>query len=155
MTGWRIGFLAANKEIAKVISNIQSHTTSNPCSISQYASVVGLNEDQSAVEEMRKQFKKRRDYMVEVINSIDGLSCRKPKGAFYIMVNIKELKGKVIKGVKINSSLDLAKVLLDEGKVAVIPGIGFGDDDYFRLSYATSMENIEEGLRRIKIVIES
>jgi len=98
MTGWRIGFLAANKEIAKVISNIQSHTTSNPCSISQYASVVGLNEDQSAVEEMRKQFKKRRDYMVEVINSIDGLSCRKPKGAFYIMVNIKELKGKVIKG---------------------------------------------------------
>jgi len=155
MTGWRIGFLAANKEIAKVISNIQSHTTSNPCSISQYASVVGLNEDQSAVEEMRKQFKKRRDYMVEVINSIDGLSCRKPKGAFYIMVNIKELKGKVIKGVKINSSLDLAKVLLDEGKVAVIPGIGFGDDDYFRLSYATSMENIEEGLRRIKSVIES
>lgn len=155
MTGWRIGFLAANKEIAKVISNIQSHTTSNPCSISQYASVVGLTGDQTAVEEMKKQFKKRRDYMVDNINSICGLSCRKPKGAFYIMVNIKELKGKVIKGVKIESSLDLAKVLLDEGKVAVIPGIGFGDDDYFRLSYATSMENIKEGLRRIKMVIES
>jgi len=154
MTGWRIGFLAANKEIAKVISNIQSHTTSNPCSISQYASVVGLTGDQTAVIEMKKQFKKRRDYMVDAVNSISGLSCKKPKGAFYIMVNIKELKGKVIKGIKINSSLDLAKVLLDEGKVAVIPGVGFGDDDYFRLSYATSMENIEEGLRRIKMVIE-
>jgi len=155
MTGWRIGFLAANKEVAKVISNIQSHTTSNPCSISQYASVVGLNGDQTAVEEMKKQFEKRRNYMVDTINSISGLSCRKPKGAFYIMVNIKKLKGTVIKGVKVDSSLDLAKVLLEEGKVAVIPGIGFGDDDYIRLSYATSMENIEEGLRRIKAVIES
>src|SRR5690606_30171888 len=121
MTGWRIGFLAANKEVAKVISNIQSHTTSNPCSISQYASVVGLNGDQTAVEEMKKQFEKRRNYMVDTINSISGLSCRKPKGAFYIMVNIKKLKGTVIKGVKVDSSLDLAKVLLEEGKVAVIP----------------------------------
>lgn len=155
MTGWRIGFLAADKEIAKVISNIQSHTTSNPCSISQYASVVGLNGDQTAIEEMRKQFEERRNYMVDAVNSISGISCRKPKGAFYIMVNIKELKGKTIRGVKINSSLDLARVLLDEGKVAVIPGIGFGDDDYFRLSYATSMKNIKEGLRRIKEVIES
>lgn len=155
MTGWRIGFLAADKEIAKVISNIQSHTTSNPCSISQYASVVGLNGDQTAIEEMRKQFEERRNCMVDAVNSISGISCRKPKGAFYIMVNIKELKGKTIRGVKINSSLDLARVLLDEGKVAVIPGIGFGDDDYFRLSYATSMKNIKEGLRRIKEVIES
>ena len=154
MTGWRIGFLAAHKEIAKVISNIQSHTTSNPCSISQYASVVGLTGDQSTVEEMKKHFKNRRDYMVETINSIKGLSCRKPKGAFYIMVNISQLKGTTIKGQYINSSLDLAKVLLDEARVAVIPGIGFGDDDYIRLSYATSMENIEEGLRRIKQVIE-
>lgn len=154
MTGWRIGFLAAHKEIAKVINNIQSHTTSNPCSISQYASVVGLTGDQSAVYEMKKHFKNRRDYMVETVNSIKGLSCRKPKGAFYIMVNISQLKGTTIKGYSINSSLDLAKVLLDEGKVAVIPGIGFGDDNYIRLSYATSMENIEEGLRRIKHVVE-
>lgn len=155
MTGWRIGFMAANKEVAKVISNIQSHTTSNPCSISQYASVEGLNGDQTAVIEMKKQFEKRRNYMVDTINSISGLSCKKPKGAFYIMVNIKKLKGEVIKGVKINGSLDLARVLLEEGKVAVIPGIGFGDDDYIRLSYATSMENIEEGLRRIKSVVEN
>lgn len=155
MTGWRIGFMAANKEVAKVISNIQSHTTSNPCSISQYASVEGLNGDQTAVIEMKKQFEKRRNYMVDTINSISGLSCKKPKGAFYIMVNIKKLKGEVIKGVKINGSLDLARVLLEEGKVAVIPGIGFGDDYYIRLSYATSMENIEEGLRRIKSVVEN
>lgn len=155
MTGWRIGFLAAHKDIAKVISNIQSHTTSNPCSISQYASVVGLTGDQTPVYKMKEQFEKRRNYMVETINSIKGLSCRKPKGAFYIMVNISKLKGTTIGGVYINSSLDLAKVLLDEGKVAVIPGIGFGDDNYIRLSYATSMENIEEGLKRIKAVVEN
>ncbi len=154
MTGWRIGFAAAHEEIVKVMSNIQSHTTSNPCSISQYASVVGLIGDQSSVEEMKKQFEKRRNYMVETINSINGLSCKKPKGAFYIMVNITQLKGKTIKGIKINNSLDFAKVLLDECKVAVVPGIGFGDDDYIRLSYATSMDNIKEGLKRIKDFVE-
>lgn len=93
--------------------------------------------------------------MTEKINSIKGLSCRKPKGAFYIMVNITQVKGKIIKETMINSSLDLAKVLLEKGKVAVIPGMGFGDDDYIRLSYATSMENIEEGLGRIKDIIEN
>ena len=155
MTGWRIGYAAANDEIAKIMSNIQSHTTSNPCSISQYASVVGLLGDQSKVEEMRIQFEKRRDYMSDTINNIEGLSCKKPKGAFYIMVNITQVKGRVIKGVKINSSLDFAKVLLDEAKVAVIPGIGFGDDDFIRLSYATSTENIEEGLKRIKNLLEN
>ncbi len=155
MTGWRIGYAAANEEIVKVMSNIQSHTTSNPCSISQYASVEGLLGDQSNVEKMKKQFENRRNYMVDTINSIEGLSCRKPKGAFYIMVNISQLKGKTIKGNKIEGSLDFAKVLLDESKVAVIPGIGFGDDNYIRLSYATSMENIEEGLKRIKNIVEN
>lgn len=155
MTGWRIGYAAANEEIVKIMSNIQSHATSNPCSISQYASVVGLLGDQSNVEEMKLQFEKRRNYMVDTINSIKGLSCRKPKGAFYIMVNIVQLKGKTIKGHKIEGSLDFAKLLLDEAKVAVIPGIGFGDDDYIRLSYATSMENIKEGLKRIKDIVEN
>lgn len=153
MTGWRIGYAAAHEDIVKVMSNLQSHTTSNPCSISQYASVVGLLDDQSSVEEMKKQFEERRNYMAETINSIEGLSCKKPKGAFYIMVNITQLKGKDIGGVKINNSLDFAKILLDKCKVAVIPGIGFGDDDYIRLSYATSMENIKEGLQRIKDVV--
>lgn len=155
MTGWRIGYAAACEEIIKVMSNLQSHTTSNPSSISQYASVVGLTGDQSSVEKMRKQFEERRDYMAETINSIEGLSCKKPKGAFYIMVNITQLKGKTIRGTKINSSLDFAKVLLEECKVAVIPGVGFGDDDYIRLSYATSMENIKEGLRRIRDFVEN
>ena len=155
MTGWRIGYAAAHKDIIKVMSNVQSHTTSNPCSISQYASVVGLSGDQSSVEQMKKHFEQRRDYMADTINSIKGLICKKPKGAFYIMINITQLKGKNIRGTKINSSLDFAKVLLDEGKVAVIPGIGFGDDDYIRLSYATSMENIKEGLSRIKDIVEN
>ena len=154
MTGWRIGYAAANEEITKVMSNIQSHTTSNPCSISQYASVEGLSGDQSSVEKMKKHFEERRNFMVDTVNSIEGLSCRKPKGAFYVMVNITKIKGKTIRGMKIEDSLDFAKLLLDEGNVAVIPGIGFGDDDYIRLSYATSMENIEKGLSRIKTIIE-
>lgn len=154
MTGWRIGYAAAHEDIVKVMSNIQSHATSNPCSISQYASVIGLLGDQSSVEEMKKHFVERRDYMAETINSIKGLSCRKPEGAFYIMVNFTQLAGKTIKGKVINSSLDFANLLLDEGKVAVVPGIAFGDDKYVRLSYATSLENIKKGLERIKQIVE-
>ncbi len=154
MTGWRIGYTAAHEDIIKIMSNMQSHTTSNPCSISQYASVVGLLGNQDSVESMKKEFEKRRDFMAETINSINGLSCRKPQGAFYIMVNFTQLLGKTIKGKKINSSLDFANLLLDEAKVAVVPGIAFGDDKYIRLSYATSIENIKEGLRRIKEIVE-
>lgn len=154
MTGWRIGYATAHEEIIKVMSNIQSHATSNPCSISQYASVEGLSGDQGSVEEMKKHFMERRNYMAETINSIKGLSCRKPQGAFYIMVNFTQLLGKTVKGKVINSSLDFANLLLDEGKVAVVPGIAFGDDKYVRLSYATSMENIKNGLERIKQIVE-
>ncbi|MBU5254822.1 pyridoxal phosphate-dependent aminotransferase [Tissierella praeacuta] len=154
MTGWRIGYAAAHEDIIKVMSNIQSHATSNPCSISQYASIEGLIGDQSSVEEMKKHFVERRNYMVETINSIKGLSCRKPQGAFYIMINFTQLLGKTIKGKVINSSLDFASLLLEEGKVAVVPGIAFGDDKYVRLSYATSMENIKKGLERIKQIVE-
>ncbi len=150
MTGWRIGYVAANKDIAKIMSNMQSHTTSNPCSISQYASVEGLRGDQSAIAEMRGEFIKRRDYMVEKINSIDKVSCLKPKGAFYIMVNIEKVLGTTIKGYKVEDSVSFAKYLLDEAKIAVIPGAGFGVDNYVRLSYATSMENIVEGLDRLE-----
>lgn len=150
MTGWRIGYVAANKDIAKIMSNMQSHTTSNPCSISQYASVEGLRGDQLAIAEMRGEFIKRRDYMVEKINSIDKVSCLKPKGAFYIMVNIEKVLGTTINGYKIEDSVSFAKYLLDEAKVAVIPGAGFGVDNYVRLSYATSMENIVEGLDRLE-----
>ena len=154
MTGWRIGYAAANKDIAKIMNNIQSHTTSNPCSISQYASIEGLAGDQASVENMKKAFEQRRNFMVDAINDIKGLSCQKPKGAFYVMVNFTELKNKTIYNKKIKSSLDFANLLLEKGNVAVIPGIAFGDDDYIRLSYATSMGNIEEGLNRIKEIVE-
>jgi aspartate aminotransferase len=154
MTGWRIGYAAAHEEIIKVMSNIQSHATSNPCSISQYASVEGILGNQSSVEEMKKHFVERRNYMSDAINSIKGLSCKKPKGAFYIMVNFTELLGKTIRGREINSSLDFASLLLEEGNVAVVPGIAFGDDKYIRLSYATSLDNIKNGLERIKQIVE-
>lgn len=154
MTGWRIGYAAAHEEIIKVMSNIQSHATSNPCSISQYASVEGILGEQSSVEEMKKHFVERRNYMADTINSIKGLSCKKPKGAFYIMVNFTELLGKTIRDRQINSSLDFASLLLEEGNVAVVPGIAFGDDKYIRLSYATSLDNIKNGLERIKRIVE-
>lgn len=155
MTGWRIGYAAASEKIIKVMGNIQSHTTSNPCSISQYASVVGLEGDQKSVEEMRKEFDKRRIYITKSINSIKELSCKTPKGAFYIMVNFSDLKGKIIQEYEIKTSLDFANLLLEKANVAVVPGIAFGDDNYIRLSYATSMENIKEGIKRIKECIEN
>ncbi|MBS4539917.1 pyridoxal phosphate-dependent aminotransferase [Clostridium sp. D2Q-11] len=154
MTGWRIGYTAAHKDIIKLMSNLQSHSTSNPTSISQYASVEGLNGEETAIKEMIKHFIERRDYMVDRINSIDNLSCKKPKGAFYVMANISNIKGKIIHGKTIESSIDLANLLLDEAHVAVIPGIAFGDDNYIRLSYATSLENIKEGLNRIEEYIK-
>ncbi|MBS4535980.1 pyridoxal phosphate-dependent aminotransferase [Clostridium sp. D2Q-14] len=154
MTGWRIGYTAAHKDIIKLMSNLQSHSTSNPTSISQYASLEGLNGNETAINEMIKHFIERRNYMVDKINSIDDLSCKKSKGAFYVMANISKLKGRVIHGKKIESSVDLANKLLDEAHVAVVPGIAFGDDDYMRLSYATSLENIKEGLNRIEEYIK-
>lgn len=150
MTGWRIGYAAADESIIKIMSNLQSHATSNPNSISQYAGVEALEGDQHVVEMMRREFEKRRNYMVERVNEIPGLSCRKPEGAFYVMVNIHNVKGRVIKGRIIDCSMTLCDALLDDAKVAAVPGSAFGADDYIRLSYATSMENIKKGLDRIE-----
>jgi len=150
MTGWRIGYAAASEKITSLMSNIQSHTTSNPCSISQYASVEALKGDQSEVENMKKEFKARRDFMVDRINSINNLSCVKPEGAFYVMVNISKVLNKEIDGKVIKDSLTFSDLLLEKEKVAVIPGIAFGVDNFIRLSYATSMENIKNGLDRIE-----
>jgi len=149
MTGWRIGYTAASKEIVALMTNIQSHTTSNPNSIAQYASVEALNGQQDDIQKMVEQFKLRRDYMVERINSIKNLSCIKPEGAFYVMVNISEVLNKSIDGTVITDSLIFSELLLNKEKVAVIPGIAFGVDNFIRLSYATSMENIKNGLDRI------
>lgn len=155
MTGWRIGYTASGKEIAQIMKNIQSHATSNPNTIAQYASIEALKGDKSAIEEMKAAFIARRDYMVDKINAIPNLSCRKPEGAFYVMVNISKLFGKVFNGKEITNSVDFAEYLLDAFKVAVIPGAGFGSDDYVRLSYATSLDNIKEGLRRIEEAVTS
>ncbi|MBU3146857.1 pyridoxal phosphate-dependent aminotransferase [Clostridium sp. CF012] len=149
MTGWRIGYAAGNEKIIKLMSNIQSHTTANPNSIAQYAAVEALNGEQDSVDLMVEEFKCRRDYVVKKINSTNILSCVKPAGAFYIMVNISKMLGKVIDGTKINNSMDFSNILLSKEKVAVIPGEGFGVSNYVRISYATSMENIKEGIERI------
>jgi len=150
MTGWRIGYAAANDEIAKIMSNIQSHAASNPNSIAQAATFAALTGPQTEVAEMREVFKQRRDYMVERINSIEGVSCIKPQGAFYIMMNIEKLIGKTIAGVEITGSDAFAEAFLKLEKVALVPGKGFGADNYLRWSYATSMENIKEGLDRLE-----
>lgn len=150
MTGWRIGYAAAPLEVAKIMSNIQSHVTSNPNSIAQKAAEAALTGDQSSVEFMVSEFIRRRNYMVERINAIPGLSCVKPNGAFYVLMNISELIGKEIEGKKITGSDDFAELLLEYAGVALVPGSGFGVDTYVRLSYATSLQNITEGLNRIE-----
>ncbi len=150
MTGWRIGYTASNDVIAKIMGNVQSHATSNPNSIAQKAALAALEGPQDLVSEMVTEFIKRRDYMVERINSIKGLSCIKPNGAFYVMMNISKLIGTQIGGVTIKGSDDFANLLLEKANVALVPGSGFGTDIHVRLSYATSLKNITEGLNRIE-----
>jgi aspartate aminotransferase len=154
MTGWRIGYAAGSAEIIKLMSNIQSHTTSNPSSISQYASLEALTGPKDAQTAMIGEFKKRRNYMTERINSIKGISCCEPMGAFYVMINITKLMGREIEGELIKDSMTFSSSLLEHARVAVVPGIAFGDDRYVRISYATSMENIVNGLDRIETYIK-
>ena len=155
MTGWRIGFAAGPKDIINAMTNIQSQSTSNPASISQKAAVEALTGTQNFILEMVSEFDKRRKYMVERLNSIKGVSCIKPVGAFYAFPNVSSYYGKSFKGNSIKSSMDLSAYLLDEAKVAVVPGAAFGDDRYIRLSYATSMENIQKGLDRIESALSN
>ena len=149
MTGWRIGYVVGDKNVISAIVNLQSQSTSNPTSISQKASVEALRGDQSTVDMMVKAFDERRKYIVKRLNSIKGVSCYNPQGAFYVFPNFSKLYGKKLKDKVINSSSDLAELLL-EVKVAVVPGVAFGDDAYIRLSYATSMDNIKKGIDRIE-----
>jgi len=150
MTGWRIGYSAANKTISKAMANLQSHATSNPNSIAQAATVAALSGGYDEIKLMKREFSLRRDYMVERINSIEGLSALMPHGAFYVLMNISKIKGRTLAGVTINTSDDLANVLLEKAKLALVPCSGFGADDYMRWSYATSMENIKEGIDRLE-----
>lgn len=155
MTGWRIGYSAAPIEINKLMTNIQSHTTSNANAIAQYAALAALEGNDDEIKAMVEEFARRKNYMIESINNIDLLETLHPNGAFYVMVDVSKLFGKKCDGKVIEGSIDFAKAILEKEKVAVIPGIAFGNDNYIRLSYATSMENIEEGIRRIEKFIKS
>lgn len=156
MTGWRMGFAAGPKDWIKAMTKVQGQVTSNVSSITQKACVEAYRGSQDAVIKMVQAFKKRRDYIVGRLNKIPQMTCTNPQGAFYVFPNIKELFGKKRPNGKVLShSADFASYLLDDYKVAVVPGEGFGADGYMRLSYATSMENIEKGLDRIEEAVRS
>jgi aspartate aminotransferase len=150
MTGWRIGYVAGDKEIIGAMSNLQDHSTSNPVSISQKAALAALTGPQDAVKTMAAEFEKRRNYMVERLNKMPGISCLLPPGAFYAFPNVSKLFNKSFNGKPIKGSMGLTELLLTEAKVAVLPGSPFGADNYLRLSYATSMKNITGGMDRIE-----
>jgi aspartate aminotransferase len=150
MTGWRIGYACANDKIAKVIANYLSHSTGSPCAISQKAALAALSGPQDEVEQMRQAFEARRNYIVERMNQIPGISCIKPQGAFYVMMNIEQLLGKTLHGVTITDGDVFADLFLKKGLVAVVPCSGFGSPNFVRWSYATSMDQIREGLDRLE-----
>ena len=149
MTGWRLGWVAASEKYIKAITNIQSQTISNPTSFAQYGALEALKDNGKFPAMMREEFKKRRDFILNELSKIEGITCPKPEGAFYIFPNLSFY----IKG-NIKNDLDLVSYLLEEAKVAVVPGSAFGKEGYIRMSYATSMENIKEGLNRIKKALE-
>lgn len=156
MTGWRIGYAAGPEDIISGMGKIQEHSTSNPNSIAQKASVEALNGRQETIEEMRREFDERRKYMVEKLNKIKGVSCLKPSGAFYAFPNVSKILEKGVKynGKRIINSFDLADFILNKVEVALIPGSAFEAEGYLRLSYATSMEDVKEGLDRIENILK-
>jgi len=149
MTGWRIGYTGSSTEIAKLMASVQSHQTSNPNSIAQKAALEALSGPQDAVYEMNVEFEKRRKRIYEMICEIPNISALEPQGAFYAFVDVNEVLDKSYNGKKVGTTDEMAKILLDDFKVAVIPCEDFGFDDHIRLSYAISYEQIEEGMRRI------
>jgi aspartate aminotransferase len=154
MTGWRIGYAAGNKKVLAAMNNLAGQSTSNPTSIAQKASVEAFSGPQDKVNEMVVEFKKRRDFICKELNNINGISCLIPDGAFYVFPDISYYFGKEYKNGKIENSVDFADFLLNEAKVAVVPGIEFGSDKNIRISYATSMHDIKEGIKRIKEKLE-
>ena len=154
MTGWRIGFIAAPEWIVKGCNKLQGQYTSGTCSVSQKAAEAAYTLDQSAVEEMRKAFERRRDLIVKLAKEVPGLEVNVPQGAFYLFPKCSSFYGKSVNGRTISNSTDLAMYLLEEAHVATVGGDAFGDPECFRMSYATSDENIIEALRRIKEALE-
>ena len=156
MTGWRIGYAAGDKEVIKAIAKIQSQSTTNPSSISQAAAVEALNGKQDFISVRAKAFQERRDFVVNSLNAIEGISCIKPDGAFYVFPSCKGLIGKKDKsGKKINSDSDFVESLLESNGVAVVQGSAFGLEGFFRISYATSMDKLKDAMERIKNFCES
>ena len=154
MTGWRIGYTACEPGLAKVMTNFLSHATSAPSTISQYAAIEALTASQDTVEEMRKVFEERRNYMASRMNAIDGVSCLVPEGAFYIMMNMKELVGRTLGGKLIKDGDDFAMAFLAEKNAALVPCSGFGAPYFLRWTYAASMEDIKEGLDRLEAFLK-
>ncbi|WP_440693102.1 pyridoxal phosphate-dependent aminotransferase [Candidatus Pelagibacter sp. HIMB1695] len=152
MTGWRIGYAAGPKDIIKAIGKIQSQSTSNPSSISQAAAVEALNGNQGFIKKRSKAFKERRDFVVKSLNSIKGINCLTPNGAFYVFPSCK---GLLNKQTKLKTDTEFVQKLLEQSNVAVVQGSAFGLDGYFRISYATSMQNLKKAMDRIKSFCES
>ena len=152
MTGWRIGYAAGPKEIIKAMAKIQSQSTSNPTSISQAAAVEALNGTQDFISERSNSFKERRNFVVDSLNNIKGISCLSPEGAFYVFPNCKKLLNKK---TKLKTDKDFVEKLLEKAEVAVVQGSAFGLEGYFRISYATSMENLKKAMKRIKTFCDS
>ena len=149
MTGWRIGYAAAEEDLVKAATRLQDHTTSNPSSISQKAALAAIDGPEDHVAKMVYEYKKRRDFMVERLNRMNGVIASRPDGTFYVFANISNIYSKEVKG-----SMDFCKKLLEEAYVAIIPGIAFGDDRFIRLSFATGMDHIKRGLDRMERFIE-
>ncbi|MBI5206410.1 MAG: pyridoxal phosphate-dependent aminotransferase [Candidatus Firestonebacteria bacterium] len=154
MTGWRIGYIACEEKLAKACDNLQSHSTSNPCSISQYASIEALQGSQDKVNDMLSNFDIRRKLMVKGLNNLPEIKCKMPNGAFYAFPDISGLFGKTYNSKKLSSSTDVADFFLEAARVAVVQGSAFGMDTHLRLSYAASLENIEKGLIRMMEVLK-
>ena len=154
MTGWRIGYAAGNSSVISAMNNLSGQSTSNPTSISQKAAIEAFSGKQDKVGEMLVEFGTRKDYISSFLNNIIGVKCYVPMGAFYVFPDISYYFGKKFRGKTISNSIELTDFLLDEGKVAVVPGIEFGSDNHIRISYATSMKDIIEGTKRIKESLE-
>jgi len=151
MTGWRIGYAAGPRDVIAAMDKAQSQTISHPSSISQKAAVTALTGPQDAVEEMRQEYDRRRRYMVERLNALPGVSCALPVGAFYAYPDMSHYFGRrTPEGTAIDGSLELCSYLLETGRVACVPGVGFGTQPHIRLSYATSMANVEKAMDRIE-----
>lgn len=155
MTGWRIGYAAANPKISKIMANCLSHSTGAPGTMNQIAAIEAVSGPQDGIEAMRKVFEVRRNYIVKRMNEIEGVSCIVPDGAFYVMMNLSQLIGKTYGGKLIENDDDFAVAFLEQGRVAVVPCSGFGAPGFVRWTYAASMENIREGLNRLEKFLQA